>query len=226
MTRFVAKRCFTGATYVSAVLFLAILICWTIEARRHPSDPDALSGNLVYALIISWFFSLFAISISYIAWRRTVWSLATIIAPLPIIVVFSLLAMFWGGAFGGPGPSIASFRANGKTIHLTIEPIPTDTVYALWKATGPTTLVWRQIRAPLTYSEDGSFIGEERLALSADRRMLLVGRGGIWTDCLLLSADLLESCAPYSDPAWDDPDYREMMTARSDEIAQIAGRKP
>jgi len=65
----------------------------------------------------------------------------------------------------------------GEHLVLALEPIPTDSVYSLYRTRWGSP--WWREAGHLDYSEDGRFIGDERLTLSPDRHWLLVQRAGL-----------------------------------------------
>ena len=140
-------------------------------------------------------------------------------AGLLLLLVLPLLIVPLGyGAIMIPASDAARVRqVDGRVLHLSVGPTLTDVTYDLWREERGG-LLWRRIPADLNYSEDGRFIGDERLVLSRDGRRLLVGRGGIWTDCLE-GVDFRPCPLGLTDTNWSDPDFEMRMRANSAVIA-------
>jgi hypothetical protein len=137
-----------------------------------------------------------------------------------------LLLIFARAATFGPAGIDSVRLPGGARLILAGEPIPTDSVYTLYQASDALGVVWRQVAA-LSYSEDGQFTGGARLALSHDGRWLLVGRGGIWTDCFrVVAARRLEDCGIADTSSWNDPSFDRDMRQRSARIVTLTGLQP
>ena len=107
---------------------------------------------------------------------------------------------------------------DGRQVLLTLEPIPTDAVYALWETAG---WGWRPVLqsvSEITYSEDGSFTKDPALILTPDGAHLLIRRGGIWADCVVV-AKPWRTCIEMD----GSPDTPREMHARSSAIAAYTG---
>lgn len=106
---------------------------------------------------------------------------------------------------------------DGRIAHLSTDAaVITDVSYSVW-ISSPRSIFWR--RPPdtnLSYSEDGSYIDDERLALSANGERLMVGRGGVWADCLEIKKDFTPCDLGAEQPWWSEPNYRAKMRAYSD----------
>lgn len=125
----------------------------------------------------------------------------------------------------GPGRLDSVRLANGRGYVLAVEPTMTDVVYTLYESSGTFSLYWGQI-AYLDYSEDGRFVGRERLVLSPDERWLLVSRAGLWTDCFQLQSGRPIDCRGAPQPDWTSPTYEADMRSRSRRIATLTGLAP
>lgn len=135
-------------------------------------------------------------------------------ALLLLLLLPPLIVPLGYGAIMIPASDAAHVRlADGRVLHLSVGPTLTDVTYDLWQETQGG-LLWRRIPADLNYSEDGRFTGDERLVLSRDGRRLLVGRGGIWTDCLE-GVDFRPCPLGLADTNWSDPDFETRMRANS-----------
>ena len=142
--------------------------------------------------------------------RWTRWLYLLLLPVLPTALVVGLVATPWVAA--------DARLTDGRRVHLVIAPVPTDTVYDLWVDSGPFS---QRVDTELGYSEDGRFVGDERLVLSRDGRRLLVGRGGIWTDCLTVAATFAPCELGLEHPLSDQPDFEKKMRANSAEIAKL-----
>ncbi len=143
-----------------------------------------------------------------ILWMRH-WA-AWLLVPLLLLLIVPL----GYGAIMIPATDTARVRlADGRVVHLGVGPTLTDVTYDLWREEQGGWL-WRRTMADLSYSEDGRFINDERLAVSRDGRRLLVGRGGIWTDCLEVR-DFQPCALGLADTNWSDPDFETQMRVNS-----------
>jgi hypothetical protein len=149
-------------------------------------------------------------------WRRAI--------PLMVPVPWFLFATLAVGVVSIAMQRVEADRItlpDGRIVMLTYEPVPTDTVFAVWEQVGG--LHWRPLHTradEITYSEDGSFTDDPRLVVSKDGRYLLVRRGGIWTDCWSIGTSprpCLSDNIPYT---------REEWLARSRGIAGVIGADP
>lgn len=110
---------------------------------------------------------------------------------------------------------------DGRVVMLTYEPVPTDTVFAVWEQADG--LRWRPLYTmpdQIASSEDRSFTADPRLVVSGDGRYLLLRRGGIWTDCWAIGT------GPVPCPSGHGPSAREEWLARSRRIATVIGADP
>ena len=142
--------------------------------------------------------------------RWTRWLYLLLLPVLPVASAVGYVAIPWVAA--------DARLSDGRTVHLVIAPVLTDTVYDLWVDSG---LFSHRVDTELDYSEDGRFVGDEKLALSGDGRRLLIGRGGVWTDCLAVASNFAPCDLGLERPFWDDPDFETKMRANSAEIAKL-----
>lgn len=201
-----------AAITISATALLAILILtFGGKSTLRPPTMDAL-----LLVAISGAAATVVLQIACARhWTRWLLPLSLPLLVIPLIY-FSLMTSLV--------PAADLSLPSGERLHLAIDPYPTDVSYSLWRSSGPS-WVWRRTRADLTYSEDGRFVGQERLALSANGRRVLVGRGGIWTDCLELDQNLSHCALGLDDPAWNDPDFETRMRINSVVLEQAASPK-
>lgn len=115
----------------------------------------------------------------------------------------------------------------GHIVMMTLEPGFTDTSFGLWRPDG-----WRwqavfDAGYQITYSEDGSFIEDPAVVLAPDSRHLMIRRGGIWTDCWEIKAEMKPSepkpCLPQQT---NIPESRSAWLDRSDRITAAVGVEP
>lgn len=152
-------------------------------------------------------------------WLRTLSRIAFV-----LLVPIGLLALLIASA-RGPNRLDSVVLPSGKRFVLALEPIPTDSVYTLYQPIGVFGVWWRQI-ANLDYSEDGRFIGDERIAVSPDGKWLAVARAGLWTDCFRLIRDKPSECSLTARPDWYHASYERDMRTRSGEIQRLTGMSP
>jgi len=110
---------------------------------------------------------------------------------------------------------------DGRVVMMTHEPVPTDTVFAVWEQAD--SLRWRPLYVmpdQITYSEDGSFTTDPRLVVSDNGAYLLLRRGGIWTDCWAIGR------SPSLCLAGEVPSTRDEWLERSRRIAAVVGADP
>jgi hypothetical protein len=151
--------------------------------------------------------------------RNRKWLLAIILVPF-FVIIFALAALVTP-IMQGPGRPLSSVPwGEGKLLHLVVESPPTDIVYGLYEASASWSLTWRKIDAPLTYSEDGSFTGNERLVIRKEQALLLVSRGGIWTDCLKFTDKGLFTCLTLPEATPPVEEEADVSRARSEAIAE------
>ncbi|MFS2109472.1 hypothetical protein ACCC88_07285 [Sphingomonas sp. Sphisp140] len=143
---------------------------------------------------------------------------------LIVMVPVTLLAVLIASA-GGPAALGSAGLPSGTQYVLALEPIPTDSVYTLYQPSGFGGFWWREV-AHLDYSEDGRFIGGEKIVLSPDARWLLVARAGLWTDCFRLIQEKPVDCGISIHPSWIDASYETDMRARSLEIQRLTRLVP
>lgn len=115
----------------------------------------------------------------------------------------------------------------GHIVMMTQEPGFTDTSFGLWRPDG-----WRwqavfDTDHQITYSEDGSFTEDPALVLAPDSRYLTIRRGGIWTDCWEIKAEMKPSepkpCLPQET---NIPQSRSAWLDRSDRITAAVSVEP
>jgi hypothetical protein len=189
-----------GLALLAAVGFM---ICATGDTKVIPRPPT------IEALLLGGL-ALAAAAVILLVAGASHWTRWLLLLVLPALVV-----PFVVGLFLIPTSEVARVRlADGHMAYLGQEPVPTDVVYGLWRETNGGWL-WRRVDAELTYSEDGRFVGRETLKLSADGRRLLVGRGGIWTDCLQVDRDFAPCALSLDDPHWSQADYEARMRVNS-----------
>lgn len=138
-----------------------------------------------------------------------------------------LLAVGWLGtttALAQPGEINRVRLPDGRTFMLAVEPVASDIAYSLWVADTPGSDVFREVPgAGLTSSEDGSWIDAPTLVVAPSGRHLAIRRGGIWTDCLDLAADVHPCAGTAGQPGWQRP---ESWIERSREIERLAALSP
>lgn len=142
------------------------------------------------------------------------------------ILPFAYLVGLLIGDGGGANPIAYVELRDGHRFVLAVEPIPTDVVYTLFEVEGPFGLYWRHTETGLDYSEDGRFVGDERLVVSRDERWLMVTRAGVWTDCFHLVGHrpIRVDVQPYAN--WNSADYEVNMRLRSARISALTGLRP
>ncbi|WP_426013041.1 hypothetical protein [Caulobacter sp. DWR2-3-1b2] len=185
-----------------SVLAGVLFVMSAIPPQLSPAPPTmdvllltAIGGTAVTIVLL-------------ILWVRHWTGLLLLLLLPPLIVPLSY------GALMIPATDTARLRlADGRVVHLSVGPTLTDLTYDLWQEEQGGWL-WRRTMADLSYSEDGRFINEERLALSSDGRRLLVGRGGIWTDCVEVR-DYQPCALGIADTNWSDPDFETRMRGNS-----------
>jgi hypothetical protein len=193
-------RICVATTALAAILFV---ICAMVAHEVTPVPPTmdlllltAVCGGAATVVLL-------------ILWLRH-WAGLLLLPLLPLLIV-----PLGYGAIMIPATDTARARLpDGRVVHLSIGPTLTDVTYDLWQERYGGWL-WRRISADLSYSEDGRFINDERLALSRDGRRLLVGRGGIWTDCLEIQSDFEACDLKLDDANWSQPDFEGRMRANS-----------
>ncbi|MFY8143394.1 MAG: hypothetical protein ACOVMT_05885 [Caulobacter sp.] len=203
-----------GLALIGAWLF-AILLTGSFAGRDL-----ALAPPLPFLLLLGVFGSLLTYLLASIPrhGRRVLWFLLIL---LPGLLISFLVVIFLAPV----SDEIASTRLpDGRTAHLSTDAtVVTDVSYSLW-VSSPGAPFWRRhSRGYLSYSEDGSYIGDERLHVSANGKRLLVGRGGVWTDCFEINQDFTPCDLGVEQPWWSDTDYPAKMRAYSDTVYK-AGR--
>lgn len=219
----------TGLWFAAALLILGQLLWIRSLAPANrlaamtdghylvPSETWRLCGTLSPLLLMA-----IALILQF-RWTSAGWRLLTALTTA-FFVPFCLSALLLA-AIGGPSRIESVRLSDGHRFILAGEPIPTDAVYTLYEAEDSIGLMWRRV-SWLDYSEDGRFVGEERLVLSPDERWLLVTRAGIWTDCFRLVRGRPILCGVLPSPSWTDPGYEADMRLRSRRIAELTGLAP
>jgi hypothetical protein len=202
-----------GLALVAALVF-AILLVGSSAGRDL-----ALAPPVPYLFLLCVFASLVAYLAASTArhGRRVLWHVLTLV---PALLITSLAVTYLAPVSN----EVASARLpDGRTAHLSIDAaVITDTSYSLW-VSSPGAPIWRrQAKGDLSYSEDGSYINDERLRVSTDGRRLLVGRGGSWTDCLEIVQSFTPCALNVEQPWWSDADYHAKMRAYSDTLDKAA----
>lgn len=143
-----------------------------------------------------------------------------------ILSVPGLFLAFFVGSVSGPNRLDSVRLQSGETYVLALEPMLTDSVYKLYRTTGPFGAWWGEVPVPVDYSEDGRFIGDEHLVVSADGKWLLVSRASVWTDCFHLVRGRPVACKLTIIPSWTQENYAADMLMRSTEIRAMTGLEP
>jgi hypothetical protein len=200
------RRALTVSALVAAAaiaLFLWLVLPFAGRSLRPPLPEVIVVTGVVAAAL--------TIVLGVATGRRWTRWLFLLLSPVLLAeLVVGYVAIPW---------AVADARlVDGRTAHLVIAPVLTDTVYDLWVDSG---LFSRRVDTELEYSEDGRFVGDEKLALSRDGRRLLVGRGGIWTDCLAIASNFAPCNLGLERHFWDDPDFEPKMRANSAEFAKL-----
>ena len=154
-------------------------------------------------------------------WRRVV-PLIALVFMMPVVFMLGLVELTLVrrevGRVTLPG---------GHIVMMTQEPGFTDTSFRLWRPDG-----WRwqavfDADHQITYSEDGSFTEDPALVLAPDGRHLTIRRGGIWTDCWEIKAEMKPSepkpCLPQET---NIPQSRSAWLDRSDRITAAVSVEP
>lgn len=201
---------YRGWTLLAAIGFALLMIGSWMTGRDY-----ALAPPLPYLLLLGLFASLVAFLLASTArrGRRVLWHLVTL---APGLLIGFLVVIF----VTPTSDEIARVPLpDGRVAHLSTDPLVfTDVSYSLW-ISSPGLLVWRRPRQTnLSYSEDGGYIGDEKLAVSANGKRLLVGRGGVWTDCLEIADDFAPCELGVEQPWWSEPDYHAKMRAYSEAL--------
>lgn len=209
----------------SALLLLShfLLVVSAVPSNGGPQIILPTAANLIAsaALIVLVLSGLIAAATRQ-GWRR-VGPLIAIVFMVPVVVLmlgFVELTLVRReiGRVTLPG---------GHIVMMTQEPGFTDTSFGLWRPDG-----WRwqavfDADHQITYSEDGSFTEDPALVLAPDGRHLTIRRGGIWTDCWEIKAEMKPSepkpCLPQET---NIPESRSAWLDRSDRITAAVGVEP
>lgn len=212
---------FIGGILLLLAYFVGIIIAWPSKNGPQIIIPDAASLIPTVGLILLVLSGLIAAAMRS-GWRRVV-PLLSLALVIPVV-----------GLSLGLAQSILVRREidrvilpSGPIVMMTLEPVFTDTIFALWWPDG-----WRwqavfDAGHQITYSEDGSFTANPRLVLSQDGRHLMIHRGGIWTDCWSIPAEMTPSePTPCLAGQNHSPGRRREWLDRSDRIAAAIGAEP
>lgn len=198
---------------------IAALVCAILLVGSFAGRDLALAPSLPYLFLLGVFASLVAYLFASTArhGRRVLWHVLTLVPALLISVPTVIF-------FAPVSNEIASARLpDGRIAHLSTEAaVITDVSYSLWTSS-PGAPFWRRhAKGDLSYSEDGSYISDERLRVSANGRRLLVGRGGVWTDCFEIAQDFAPCDLGVEQPWWSDTGYHDKMRAYSEALDKAA----
>lgn len=111
--------------------------------------------------------------------------LLTVTGMVPALV---MLWLFGGASVQPVTRSVCS--DDGSCYHLTVAPVPTDTIYEIWTSGDAWLDRLRRSDAlsrRVSYSEDGSYTENPMLVMSGDARFLAVNRGGQFLDLIDLT---------------------------------------
>jgi hypothetical protein len=204
-----------GSLLVLLHLCLLIGIAWPSEGSQVIILPKWADLVPVMGLLL-----LATSQLVAMATRRGWWRAIPLVVLMPLFL-FAMLAV---GLVSIATQRVEADRItlpDGRVVMMTYEPVPTDTVFAVWEQVGK--LRWRPLHTradEITYSEDHSFTDDPRLVVSNNGRYLLVRRGGIWTDCWSIGT------SPAPCLRSDHPLTREQWLARSQGIAAVIGTDP
>jgi hypothetical protein len=149
--------------------------------------------------------------------HRTYWGLGLLASPF-ILVVGVFVQLFT------QTPELRNYArvVDGRTFLLAQFPTIQDDAWGIWRPHDRHGVVWALETDQMTYSEDGRFTSNAMLVASRDGRRLLVQRGGIWTDCFDVKAEL-EYC-DVQDLNWDAAFLNpKLWVDHSNAIAELAG---
>ncbi len=187
---------------------------------RHEISAIYLGGLcllLTLFLVASWCYPI----ANYLMHKEFKKTLFRILALLPMMVIakigfFLVVIVLPNDLSGWPLDSVYSTRRE-KYYFLTYEFSPTDTVYKISSATRTwLNPLWAEEcgRPPLDYSEDGSLTSNPHLILSKDESLLVVARGGQYTDAINL-----DTGQAITEPvAWDDGQREQLWRMRTEKI--------
>lgn len=109
---------------------------------------------------------------------------------------------------------------DGQTIVLAKEFSLKNAAWSLWRTVDSFPMMLRSLGTQISYSEDLSWTHDPALILSPDGRYLLVHRGGIWTDCLVVENKMSACLDTVSSLDWQKP---EEWIRRSERIEEMTG---
>ena len=201
--------------YREGALLAALLSAILLVGSWMTGRDYALAPPLPFVLVLLIALSLagYLVASTPRHGRRVLWHLLTLV---PVVLIILLATIFLAPA----SDDLAQVRLpDGRTAHLgTDAAVITDVSYSVW-ISSPGSIFWR--RPPntnLSYSEDGGYINDERLVVSANGKRLLVGRGGVWADCLEITKDFTPCELGVEQPWWSEPNYHAKMRAYSDAL--------
>jgi hypothetical protein len=195
--------------FVAAVAFAAA----NTSPPRGIVDPSIvdISGRA----LVMFPFVLLAARVVRTRRNRSIWLLCALLW-LPLATGSQILAAMW---LELPGTTPSVTTPDGAAFRLGVGPAMTDVVYSLWRRAPGIAPIWREVlpSTDLTYSEDGRFTRGARLVVAQEGRMLLIERGGLFTDCVdTLRAQACAGIGPHTGVADDDENWRRRSAAIKD----------
>ncbi|MBF9195317.1 hypothetical protein [Microvirga terrestris] len=209
-----------GALFLGADFAINLWFIVSGKAYQEAIAPALMSELRVYGFLAV-LIGLVLGAVVASGWkRRLLWLLGAV----PSLLILFLTFVFLMISAGTPVEINRVQLADGRLVMLGIQPVPTDEVYDLWQAKDARGLVWQNLSdVSLSYSEDGSWTKDPALVATPDGKHLLVRRGGIWTDCLVI-AERLNACPGVSSTLdWTKP---AEWLEQSDHIVRITGLSP
>ena len=147
------------------------------------------------------------------------WAIARAVLLPPLLLVALIVWAF----VSLPGVVNRVALPDGRRLLLGISPHPSDVIYELWQSVDPWGVLWRPTNSDLSWSEDGAHTADPALVVDPKGRWLLVRRGGLWTDCLDLHANL-RGCESRTEASpEEDPEAWEKRSCR---IERLVGLPP
>jgi hypothetical protein len=203
-------------TVLWSAIFLAVGIkLWTEltavdEVWRF--DPGLILISLISA-------SIFAIS-TFRSWKKFTNPSDQLSTGTVVSGLLSAIIMVFGGPLWNQYP-VSICGSVAGCFFLSVEPVPTDTVYVIWHADGYWSPILKRysLDGELNYSEDGKYTESPALRLSKNENLLVFSRGGINVDAISLVNRRVITPIFF----WDDPDVDEKMRKNSEKIAYLLG---
>ena len=171
------------------------------------------------------------VSIGILFWNRQYKQGLLRIVAIPFIFLFTYvviisficllpMCVFTSEVSGWPIDSVYS-KSRQKYFILAREPAMTDTCYRIFSAKyfllNPVWIIETTDFDDLDYSEDGSLTKKPSLILSGDEELLVVSRGGHFTDAVLV--DYMQ---PMTDHVyWADKNREQQWQQRTDQIKTL-----